>query len=94
MGLVQCFQYPVEIPGVRLGEFVDEAAAEAGIENSEQVIAAAAEQFDMTRFLDRSVNDDLSGGEKAVGDFPNLRARSQSGAVGRGGLGTRYRRGP
>jgi len=64
MGLVQCFQYPVEIPGVRLGEFVDEAAAEAGIENSEQVIAAAAEQFDMTRFLDRSVNDDLSGGEK------------------------------
>lgn len=64
MGLMQCFQYPVEIPGVRLGEFVAEAAAETGIENSEEVIASAAEQFDMTRFLERSVNDDLSGGER------------------------------
>ncbi len=64
MGLVQCFQYPVEIPGLRLGEFIEEAAAEAEIENADEVIAAAAEQFDMTRFLDRSVNDDLSGGEK------------------------------
>lgn len=64
MGLMQCFQYPIEIPGLRLGEFIEEAASEAGIENAGETIATAAEQFDMTRFLNRSVNDDLSGGEK------------------------------
>jgi Fe-S cluster assembly ATP-binding protein len=41
-----------------------EAAADAGIENATQRIAEAADRFDMTRFLDRAVNDDLSGGEK------------------------------
>jgi Fe-S cluster assembly ATP-binding protein len=64
LGLVQCFQYPVEIPGVPLGEFVEEAAAAVGIDDRSAVIGAAAERFDMTRFLDRSVNVDLSGGEK------------------------------
>ncbi|HJU51884.1 MAG TPA: Fe-S cluster assembly ATPase SufC [Acidimicrobiia bacterium] len=64
LGLIQCFQYPTEIPGVRLRDFMLEAAADAGIENAAERIAEAAEQFDMSRFLDRSVNDDLSGGEK------------------------------
>ncbi|HJQ94442.1 MAG TPA: Fe-S cluster assembly ATPase SufC [Acidimicrobiia bacterium] len=64
LGLIQCFQYPTEIPGLRLREFMLEAADELGIENAPQRIADAAERFDMTRFLDRSVNDDLSGGEK------------------------------
>jgi Fe-S cluster assembly ATP-binding protein len=64
MGLVQCFQYPVEIPGVPLGTLIREAADEAGIADPEATIARVAERFDMTRFLDRSVNDDLSGGEK------------------------------
>lgn len=64
LGLIQCFQYPTEIPGLRLREFMLEAASELGIENGAARIVEAAEQFDMTRFLDRSVNDDLSGGEK------------------------------
>jgi Fe-S cluster assembly ATP-binding protein len=65
-GLVQGFQYPVEVPGVHLREFVEEAAASKGLTPGEaaQRIEQAAQQFDMTRFLDRAVNDDLSGGEK------------------------------
>jgi Fe-S cluster assembly ATP-binding protein len=66
LGLMQGFQYPVEIPGVKLGEFVAEAAAEAGMgeDEIERRVAEAAEKFDMTRFLERGVNEDLSGGEK------------------------------
>lgn len=66
MGLIHGFQYPIEIPGIRLDELVREAAGERGIDDSEfeARLAAAAEQFDMTRFLGRSVNTDLSGGEK------------------------------
>ncbi|CAN5765419.1 Fe-S cluster assembly ATPase SufC [soil metagenome] len=66
LGLLQAFQYPTEIPGVRLGEFVREAAEERGIEREEAAarIVSAAERFGMTAFLDRSINDDLSGGEK------------------------------
>lgn len=64
LGLMQCFQYPVEIPGLRLGEFLREAAGAARLPDPEGAISRAAERFDMTRFLGRSVNDDLSGGEK------------------------------
>ncbi|MGQ0849871.1 MAG: Fe-S cluster assembly ATPase SufC [Actinomycetota bacterium] len=66
LGLLQGFQYPVEVPGVRLAEFVSEAAEEAGFSESEaqERIAREAARFEMTRFLDRAVNDDLSGGEK------------------------------
>ena len=65
-GLLQGFQYPVEVPGVHLREFVEEAAASKGLtpEETAQRIEQAAQLFDMTRFLDRAVNDDLSGGEK------------------------------
>ena len=66
LGLLQAFQYPTEIPGVKLGDFVREAAEERGLDLDEvdTRIAEAAERFGMTDFLDRSVNDDLSGGEK------------------------------
>jgi Fe-S cluster assembly ATP-binding protein len=66
LGLMHGFQYPVEIPGISLRELVRDAAHERGITDDEfeDRMAAAAEKFDMTRFLDRSVNDDLSGGEK------------------------------
>lgn len=64
MGLIQCFQYPVEIPGVHLGEFLMEAASELKIANASELMEMNAARFDMTRFLDRSLNDDLSGGEK------------------------------
>ena len=66
LGLLQSFQYPTEVPGVRLREFLIEAADERGISQDEALdrIETEAERFDMTRFLDRSVNNDLSGGEK------------------------------
>lgn len=66
MGLLQAFQYPVEVAGVALSELMREAADEAGIsvEEFNARVAVSADSFDMTRFLDRSVNTDLSGGEK------------------------------
>jgi Fe-S cluster assembly ATP-binding protein len=66
LGLLQGFQYPTEVPGVRLREFLLEVAEERGIDEDTALerIEAEAERFDMTRFLDRSLNDDLSGGEK------------------------------
>lgn len=66
LGLLQSFQYPTEVPGVRLREFMVEAAAERGLADNEidDRIATEAERFGMTPFLDRSLNDDLSGGEK------------------------------
>lgn len=66
LGLLLSFQYPTEVPGVRLREFLMEAADERGIPADEAAarIEAEAERFDLVRFLDRSLNDDLSGGEK------------------------------
>ncbi len=65
LGLLQSFQYPTEVRGVRLREFLIEAAEERGLDERTALdrIEAEAERFDMTRFLDRSLNDDLSGGE-------------------------------
>lgn len=65
-GLLQSFQYPTEVPGIRLDEFMVEAMDERGIPEDEarSRINKEAERFDVTRFLDRSLNDELSGGEK------------------------------
>ncbi len=66
LGLLQSFQYPTQVPGVRLREFMIEAAEERGIDKkvAESRIETEGERFGMERFLDRSLNDDLSGGEK------------------------------
>lgn len=66
LGLMQAFQYPTEVPGIRLGEFVREAAEERGLdpEQVEEDIRSAADRFGVDAFLDRFINDDLSGGEK------------------------------
>lgn len=66
LGLLQSFQYPTEVPGVHLREFMMEAAEERSLDLEEvtERIEAEGERFGMTRFLDRSLNDDLSGGEK------------------------------
>lgn len=66
LGLLQSFQYPTEVPGVRLREFLLEAADERGISRSEAKtrIETEAARFNMGKFLDRSLNDELSGGEK------------------------------
>ena len=66
LGLVQAFQNPVAVPGVDLEEIMKEAAEERGMdpEEADRRIAEASRRFDMDPFLGRSVNDDLSGGEK------------------------------
>jgi len=66
LGLLQSFQYPTEVPGVRLREFLLEAAEERGLdmEATAQRIESESERFGLGPFLDRSLNDDLSGGEK------------------------------
>lgn len=65
-GFMQAYQYPVEIPGVDLATFIHEVGEDHGIDSDEldQRIAEAAERFGMDRFMDRAVNDELSGGEK------------------------------
>jgi Fe-S cluster assembly ATP-binding protein len=66
LGLMQSFQDPTEVPGVSLRDFLLEAAEERGLTEAEaeERIEAEAARFDMDRFLDRSLNNDLSGGEK------------------------------
>jgi Fe-S cluster assembly ATP-binding protein len=66
LGLMQAFQYPTEVPGIHLRDFVTEAAEERGLDPGTvtERISDAARRFGMDSFLDRSLNDDLSGGEK------------------------------
>jgi Fe-S cluster assembly ATP-binding protein len=64
LGLMQAFQYPVEIAGVGLREFLEEVADERAIAQLEPRLEAGADHFGMRPFLDRAVNMDLSGGEK------------------------------
>ncbi len=66
LGLLQAFQYPVEVPGVSLQDLLLEAGDEQGVDDAElrARISREADRFDMERFLDRAVNEDLSGGEK------------------------------
>ncbi|HEX6299015.1 MAG TPA: Fe-S cluster assembly ATPase SufC [Acidimicrobiia bacterium] len=66
LGLLLSFQYPTEIRGVRLREFLMEAADERGIDADDAAsrIETESERFGMDKFLDRSLNADLSGGEK------------------------------
>ncbi|MEX1281509.1 MAG: Fe-S cluster assembly ATPase SufC [Acidimicrobiia bacterium] len=66
LGLQQAFQYPVEIPGVRLGEFMAEVGVARGADADAfaATIAEQAHRFGVTDFLGRAINDDLSGGEK------------------------------
>ena len=66
LGLLQSFQYPTEIPGVQLREFMIEAAEERGLDRQEldTRIDTESKWFGMESFLDRAVNASLSGGEK------------------------------
>jgi Fe-S cluster assembly ATP-binding protein len=65
LGLFEAFQYPVVVPGVRLDELVVEMAAIAPEpEEAASRVASAAAAMRVEGFLDRAVNDGLSGGEK------------------------------
>ena len=65
-GLLQSFQYPTEVPGIRLEEFLLEASDERGVDENEarDRIRSESARFDTEQFLDRSLNYELSGGEK------------------------------
>lgn len=70
LGVMQSFQYPVEVPGVSLRMFLDEATAAQ--QRPSERIDELASQFGMESFLDRAVNDDLSGGEKKRSEIYQL----------------------
>lgn len=66
LGLMQAFQYPVEVAGVSLREFLEEIADERAIPYEQLTgrLEMDTSDFGMEPFLDRAVNVDLSGGEK------------------------------
>jgi Fe-S cluster assembly ATP-binding protein len=81
-GLFEAFQYPVEVPGVSLREFLGEIAEAAGSPDQfwGRVDSAAAE-LGMGAFLDRPVNEGLSGGEKKKSEMLQLLALAPQAAI-------------
>ena len=69
-GLFLAMQYPVELPGVRLGDFLEAAVrgqgrADAELDELVARVAAEAERLGVEqRFLDRGLNVEFSGGEQ------------------------------
>jgi Fe-S cluster assembly ATP-binding protein len=83
LGLIQAFQSPVAVPGVDLEEVMREAGEEREMDPGEvdRRIAEASRRFDMGPFLDRSVNDDLSGGEKKRSEIFQISVLSPKAAL-------------
>ena len=74
-GLFLALQQPTEVPGVSLVAVATEAARAAGrtIDTVPAVLAAEAQRIGIEpRFLDRSLNVDLSGGEKKRNEILQL----------------------
>ena len=80
-GLFEAFQYPVEIPGVTLQELLDEVAADTGGNGAAARTSRAIADMAMGPFLDRPVNQDLSGGEKKRSEMLQLLALDPRAAV-------------
>jgi Fe-S cluster assembly ATP-binding protein len=90
-GLFEVFQYPVEIPGVTLGDLLAEMAAAGGTDVAARAAAALA-QLETAGFVVRAVNGGLSGGEKeAIRDDPAARPGTAHGDPRRARLGSRRR---
>jgi len=81
-GLFEAFQYPVEIPGVALGELTD-AMGESVRDRAafDARVSEVTGLLDMDRFIDRSVNVALSGGEKKRSEMYQLAAAAPKAAV-------------
>jgi len=79
-GLFTTFQYPVEVAGVMLSDLVEEMSAVTGDDLGERAAAAAA-RLDMEEFLERPVNQGLSGGEKKRSEIFQLLVRAPKVAV-------------
>jgi Fe-S cluster assembly ATP-binding protein len=72
-GVFQAFQYPVQIGGVLLDELMEEMADASDDPAAFRArTAAAVESLHMDRFMDRAVNDELSGGEKKRSEMLQL----------------------
>jgi Fe-S cluster assembly ATP-binding protein len=63
-GLFEAFQYPVEIAGVTLDDLIGGMGEMFDDPEFDDRVASATERLGMERFLQRSVNGGLSGGEK------------------------------
>jgi Fe-S cluster assembly ATP-binding protein len=102
-GLFLAFQYPSEIPGVSIANFL-RAAVQARMAEGEEIDATAYykrlyAKMDLLKidrkFTARAVNDGFSGGEKeALRDPPDGDARAQVRPHGRDRLRPRHRRAP
>lgn len=79
-GLFTSFQYPVEVPGVMLSDLIEEMSAASGDDLGERAAAAVA-RLDMAEFLERPVNQGLSGGEKKRSEIFQLLVRAPKVAV-------------
>lgn len=80
LGLFEGFQYPVEVAGVTLRELFAEMADSLGdgaVRRGEEAAAALG----MEEFLDRTVNGNLSGGEKKKSEIVQLLAMAPKAAV-------------
>jgi Fe-S cluster assembly ATP-binding protein len=80
-GLFEAFQYPVEIPGVSLNELVAEMGSVRDNESFAARVDEMTQSLDMERFLDRSVNGGLSGGEKKRSEMFQLALASPKVAI-------------
>jgi len=73
-GLFLALQQPIEVPGVRLADVLDEAtAADGRARPVGGTLAAEADRIGFDRrFLDRPLNVDLSGGERKRNEIVQL----------------------
>ncbi len=64
-GIVQAFQYPVEIPGVTLRDLMEELAGDQPDPDAFWArVEKKRDEIKVGRFMDRAINLGLSGGEK------------------------------
>ena len=82
LGLAAAFQYPTEIPGITLRELFEELAEQRTDGDAIRArVDEAAARLDAARFLDRPVNEGLSGGEKKRSEIFQLAVLAPSVAV-------------
>jgi len=82
LGLFQAFQYPVEVPGVTLEDLMGEIAGAAGDTAAFGARADAARvSLGMDRFMERPVNEGLSGGEKKRSEIFQLMSLAPKAAI-------------
>jgi Fe-S cluster assembly ATP-binding protein len=82
LGLAQAFQYPTEIPGITLRELFEELAEQRDDGNAIRArVQEVAALLGTERFLDRPVNEGLSGGEKKRSEIFQLAVLAPAVAV-------------